>query len=171
MRPGSVEDAVKSMQHRVLPPVVQLRLNPVKKRNCILIYPDISTYLLLETLIPYASWSSGRLEKAHSRPPWNSWENLNWRGNSRKGLEGWTSEDGISCRGLRWIWDKVGHITPAWELRWLCETIFVPLEDGDGCGIVEKHLIHVIVLFTDCKTTTEVNVTMVRVGSDKESIC
>ena len=52
-----------------------------------------------------------------------------------------------------------------------CETIFVPLEDGDGCGIVEKYLIHVLVLFTDSKTTTEVNVTMIRVGSDEEAIC
>ena len=46
----------------------------------------------------------------------------------------------------------------------------IPLEDGDGCGIVEKYLIHILVLFADCKTTTEVNVTMVCVGSDKESI-
>ena len=46
----------------------------------------------------------------------------------------------------------------------------IPLEDGDGCGIVEKYLIHILVLLADCKTTTEVNITMVRVGSDKESI-
>ena len=46
----------------------------------------------------------------------------------------------------------------------------VPLEDGNGCGIVEKYLIHILVLLADCETSTEVNVTLVRVGSDEESI-
>ena len=46
----------------------------------------------------------------------------------------------------------------------------LPLKDGDGCGIVEKYLIHILVLLADCETSTEVNVTLVRVGSDEESI-
>ena len=43
------------------------------------------------------------------------------------------------------------------------DAILIPFEDGNGCGIVEKYLIHILVLLTDCKTTTEVNVTMIRV--------
>ena len=47
----------------------------------------------------------------------------------------------------------------------------IPLEDGNGCGIVEEYLIDILVFLADRKPTTEVNVTIVRVGSDKEPIC
>ena len=91
--------------------------------------------------------------------------------NLLKTLEGWLSEEGHSFWGLGRIWHKVGHVGPARETIRFCETLSIPLEDGNGCGIVEKHLIDILVLLGYCQSTTEVNVTLVGVRSDEKPIC
>ena len=76
--------------------------------------------------------------------------------NSRHRLHLRASEDSGGFWSLRRIWHKVRHVGP--------------FEDGDGCRIVEQHLIH-IALLADSKTTTEIYVSRVRVFGDKELIC
>ena len=76
--------------------------------------------------------------------------------NSRQRLHLRASEDSGGFWSLRRIWHKVRHVGP--------------FEDGDGCRIVEQHLIY-IALLADSKTTTEIYVSRVRVFGDKELIC
>ena len=82
-----VQDAVKSMEHGVLSPVVKLSLNAIKSRRFTSLCSIwIITYLLLVTLNPHASWSSPWVDKVHSHPPQNSWANLNWQGTHGRAL-------------------------------------------------------------------------------------
>ena len=76
--------------------------------------------------------------------------------NSRQSHHLWASEDSGGCWSLCWIWHIVRHVSP--------------FEDGDGCSIVEQHLIY-IALLADSETTTEIYVSRVRVFGDKELIC